>query len=314
MDATHPGGPVLLLAGPTATGKSAVALDLAERLGGEIVSVDSMQVYRGLDIGTAKPSAGELARVQHHLIDVADPRDTFSAARFLELARPAVREIHARGRIAILCGGTGLYFKAWLQGLGDGPPPDPTLRAELEGSPLEELLLELGQRDPTLAAAIDRQNRRRVMRAVEVIRLTGRPASAQRADWAKPGQEGPGFLICLDRSPADLQGRVGARTEAMFAKGLVEETRRLLELGLSPQGAALQAIGYRQVAEHLRGERSLEATVELVKQRTRQFIKRQRTWFRHQGETVWVIVAPGERVEETGRRVEAAWRFAKRSG
>lgn len=308
MDATHPGGPVLLLAGPTATGKSAVALHLAERLGGEIVSVDSMQVYRGLDIGTAKPSAGELARVQHHLIDVADPRESFSAARFLELAKPAVREIHDRGRIAILCGGTGLYFKAWLQGLGDGPAPDLTLRAELEQTSLEDLLQELGRKDPTMAAAMDRQNRRRVVRAVEVIRLTGRPASALRADWAKPGRGSPGFLVCLDRSAADLLGRVDARTEAMFAKGLVGETRRLLESGLSPQATALQAIGYRQVAEHLRGERSLDFTVELVKQRTRQFIKRQRTWFRNQAEAVWVIADLGEGVEETGRRVEAAWR------
>ncbi len=173
----------LLLAGATATGKSEVALLLAERLGGEIISVDSMQVYRGLDIGTAKPSAAERARARHHLIDVAELTEAFDAARFARLAHAAVKEIQGRGRLPILCGGTGLYFKAFLEGLGDAPPADAALRAELEATPLVELLGELERRDPATFARIDRKNLRRVVRAVEVMRLTGKPFSEQRAEW-----------------------------------------------------------------------------------------------------------------------------------
>ena len=184
-NARSPLAPVFL-AGPTAVGKSAVALALAESLGGEIISVDSMQVYRGLDLGTAKPSAAERARVPHHLLDVVELSEAFDAAQFVRLATAAVVEIQARGRVPIFCGGTGLYFKAWLEGLGEAPPSDARVRAELEAAPLSELLAELEQRDPLTYARIDRQNPRRVIRAVEVIRLTGKPFSAQRANW-NPG-------------------------------------------------------------------------------------------------------------------------------
>ena len=173
----------IFLAGPTAAGKSALALQLAQRLNGEIISVDSMQVYRGLDIGTAKPSPADRQRAPHHLIDVADLDQTFDAAQFIRLAAAAVQEIQARGRRPIFCGGTGLYFKAYLEGLGNAPPKDPALRAQLEASPLPELLDELQRSDPATFQTIDRRNPRRVIRALEVIRLTGRPFSAQRARW-----------------------------------------------------------------------------------------------------------------------------------
>jgi tRNA dimethylallyltransferase len=166
---------LIYLAGPTAAGKSAVALALAERIGGEIISVDSMQVYRGLDIGTAKPAPEELRRARHHLIDVAGLEEGFDAAQFARRAGAAVAEIHARGRAPIFCGGTGFYFKAFLEGLGDAPPADAALRAELGALPLAELLAELEKSDPAAFQRIDRQNPRRVIRAVEVIRLTGRP-------------------------------------------------------------------------------------------------------------------------------------------
>ena len=165
----------MLLAGATATGKSAVALLLAERLGGEIISVDSMQVYRGLDIGTAKPAAEERRRVPHHLIDVVALSESFDAARFVRLAQASVREIQARGHLPILCGGTGLYFKAFLEGLGEAPPADPATRAALESTPPPLLLEELERRDAATFAKIDRKNPRRVIRALEVIRLTGKP-------------------------------------------------------------------------------------------------------------------------------------------
>ena len=173
----------IFLAGPTAVGKSEIALRLAETIGGEIISVDSMQVYRGLDLGTAKPTPAERARVAHHLIDVVGLTEAFDAARFVTLAGAAVEDIQSRGRVPVFCGGTGLYFKAFREGLGAAPPSDAALRAELEAAPLETLLGELRELDPVTYERIDRQNPRRVIRAVEVIRLTGRPFSAQRANW-----------------------------------------------------------------------------------------------------------------------------------
>jgi tRNA dimethylallyltransferase len=294
----------IFLAGPTAVGKSALALALAEQHGGEIISVDSMQVYRGLDIGTAKPTAAERARVPHHLIDVADLTEAFDAAKFVSLAQQAVLEIQSRGRFPIFCGGTGLYFKAYLEGLGDAPASDEKLRAELEAAPLVELLRELERRDPITFARIDRQNPRRVIRALEVIRLTGEPFSAQRARWGEapdeptPVTEGsrgrsPHQMICLSRPAADLHARINLRVDEMFAAGLVDETRQLLQHGLEANKTAMQAIGYRQVVEHLRGERSLPETIELVKIKTRQYAKRQLTWFRKHASAQWVELQPG---------------------
>ncbi len=280
----------LLLAGPTAVGKSAVALLLAERLGGEIISVDSMQVYRGLDIGTAKPSPRERQRVPHHLIDVVDLTSSFDAAQFSRLARQAVKEIQARGRVPILCGGTGFYFKAFLEGLGDAPPADAALRAELQVTPLSDLLRELEVRDPATFEKIDRKNPRRVIRAIEVMRLTGMPFSRQRAqsNHASYIMHPKSNFFGLARESADLRSRIDARVDAMFQQGLVEETGRLLERGLAENKTAMQSLGYRQVVEHLRGERSLAETIELVKIRTRQFAKRQMTWFRRQLNLEWV--------------------------
>lgn len=273
----------VLLAGPTAVGKSAVALALAESLGGEIISVDSMQVYRGLDLGTAKPSAAERARVPHHLLDVVELSEAFDAAQFVRLATAAVVEIQARGRVPIFCGGTGLYFKAWLEGLGEAPPSDARVRAELEAAPLSELLVELEQRDPLTYARIDRQNPRRVIRAVEVIRLTGKPFSAQRANWnPEVRSQKSEVIFCFSREPADLRARIEARVDAMFAGGLVDETRALLSLGLQQNRNAMQALGYRQVVAHLAGERGLAETIALVKTKTWQFARRQGTWFRSQ--------------------------------
>ena len=299
----------LFLAGPTAVGKTEVALLLAERLGGEIISVDSMQVYRGLDIGTAKPSAADRARVPHHLLDVVVLTEPFDAAKFVALARAAIWQIQERGRIPILCGGTGLYFKALLDGLGEAPPADPALRAELEAAPLADLLRELAGRDPATFERIDRQNPRRVIRALEVIRLTGRPFSEQRAHWptsesSRTTHHAPRFFA-LSRRSEDLQKRIDARVDQMFARGLVAETQAVLQCGLEHNKTAMQAIGYRQVIEHLRGERSLEETVALVKLRTRQFAKRQMTWFRRQLPVTWIEVGPGEQMKEVAARLLA---------
>lgn len=280
----------VFIAGPTASGKSEIALALAEIINGEIISVDSMQVYRGLDIGTAKPSAADQKRVPHHLVDCVDLAAPFDAAKFLALAQTAVEQIQSRGRTPVFCGGTGLYFKAWLAGIGDAPAADAALRAELEAAPQAELLRELELRDAATFAKIDRQNPRRVIRAVEVIRLSGGKFSEQRAGWAAAGAADNFFV--LSRGAADLQARINGRVDRMFAAGLVEEVRRLLADGLGGNRTAMQAIGYRQVVEHLRGERALAATVELVKGRTRQFAKRQLTWFRGQLGAEWVSVLP----------------------
>jgi tRNA dimethylallyltransferase len=281
----------IFLAGPTAVGKSALALELAERFDGEVISVDSMQVYRGLDIGTAKPSIEDRRSVPHHLIDVVSINENFDAAQFVRLATAAAQDIQARGRRPIFCGGTGLYFKAYLHGLGSAPPRDARIRVELEATPLAKLLEELEQRDPATFQSIDRQNPRRVIRALEVIRLTGRPFSVQRASWANNTRNFTPGPIGVIRSASELTARIHQRVDQMFRQGLGAETELLLRQGLADNPTAMQALGYRQVVEHLRGERSLEETIELVKIRTRQFAKRQLTWFRRQMNLKWVTLS-----------------------
>ena len=293
-------GSMVVLAGPTASGKSEVALLLAEQLGGEIVSVDSMQVYRGMDIGTAKPSGADRARVPHHLIDIVDVNESFDAAQFARAAQAAVADIEARGKRAILCGGTGLYFNAFFSGVGAAPAAETELRHALESTPLEELLRELAERDPVTHAKIDRKNPRRVIRAVEVIRQTGRPFSEQKTKWASRSTP-HGFA--LRRGTEDLHKRINERVDAMLAKGLVDETRRLLEHGLAGNRTAMQALGYRQVVAHLRGECSLGETIDLIKLRTRQFAKRQMTWFRGQLKPEWIDVTANETAAEIAGRI-----------
>ncbi len=311
--------PPIFIAGPTAVGKSEIALLLAEKLSGEIISADSMQVYRGLDIGTAKPSPDERARVPHHLIDICDLTENFDAAQFIRRAQQAVTEIRARGHVPIFCGGTGLYFKAYLSGLGEAPATNPELRAELEAASFEALLHELRERDPVAYEKIDKQNPRRVIRAVEVIRLTGKKFSEQRARWGEtpgepvladgqPGSRGrsPHQCYCFTRPAPDLHARINARVDAMFARGLVEETRALLQHGLAENKTAMQAIGYRQVVEYLRDEHSLTETIELVKSRTRQFAKRQLTWFRRHGNMEWIELKPAENLPSVLRNAFVA--------
>jgi tRNA dimethylallyltransferase len=301
-----PGTKAIALAGPTATGKSELALLLAETLGGEIISVDSMQVYRGMDIGTAKPSEEQRRRLRHHLIDVANLTETFDAARFVQLARAALADIQARGRVAILCGGTGLYFQALFHGLGEAPPGDPACRAELEAAPLAELLNELENRDPITFEKIDRQNPRRVIRAVEVMRLTGRPFSESRAEWKASPEPGKNKipLFVLTRDQSDLRSRIDSRVDEMFRRGLVAETSALLERGLARNRTASQALGYKQVIAHLSNGPSLADTIDLVKTRTRQFAKRQLTWFRKYVQGRFIEVGVNANSEDLLRQIE----------
>jgi tRNA dimethylallyltransferase len=306
----HPPSSILhprcvFIAGPTAVGKSEIALALAEQLGGEIISADSMQVYRGLDIGTAKPSPADRTRVPHHLIDICDLGESFDAAKFVRLAQKAVAEIQSRGRVPVFCGGTGLYFNAFLSGLGEAPSANPELRAELEVLPFEALLRELRERDPEAYEKIDKQNPRRVIRAVEVIRLTGKKFSEQRSEWkAQHAVPTTTNFYCFTRPTPDLHARISIRVDEMFRRGLVDETRELLRHGLEQNQTAMQAIGYRQVVEHLRGERQLAETIEQVKIRTRQFAKRQLTWFRRQLDAEWIELKPDESPENVARKIQ----------
>jgi tRNA dimethylallyltransferase len=254
------------------------------------------------------------ARVSHHLLDVVELTEAFDAARFVQHARKAIREIQERSRLPILCGGTGLYFKALLDGLGGSPPANPALRAELEATPLADLLRELVDRDPAAYERIDRRNPRRVIRALEVIRLTGKPFSEQRADWpaddsSRTTHHAPRFFA-LSRTSEDLRTRIDSRVDQMFERGLVTETRSLLQRGLEQNKTAMQAIGYRQVVEHLRGERPLAETITLVKSRTRQFAKRQMTWFRRQLPVKWIPVEADARSEAVAAHLEAELKTA----
>jgi tRNA dimethylallyltransferase len=276
----------IYIAGPTASGKSLLALELARRLSGEIISVDSMQVYIGMDIGTAKPTKAEQQQIPHHLIDVVSVTQQFDAAKFVELAQKAEREIRQRGNLPIYCGGTGLYFNALIHGLGSAPPSDSLLRQELEQTPLQLLLQELKAKDPLTFEQIDRHNPRRIIRAVEVIRLTNKPFSQSRSSWQ--GAPPPGVWIGLSPPRPLLAQRINARVDDMFQAGLVEETRRLLQQGLLENKTALQALGYRQVVDFLQGNCSLDTAREQTKIKTRQFAKRQLTWFRRQLSLFWL--------------------------
>lgn len=275
--------PILALVGPTASGKTALGLALAEALSAEILSMDSMLVYRGLDIGTAKPSPQERARIPHHLIDLVDPEEVFDVSRWLQAARTAVSDCLSRGKTPLFVGGTGFFLAALLRGLFDGPPPDQALRAEIEQrarelSP-ERLHAEFLAADPVAAAKIHPADTRRVMRGLEVLRQTGRPLSAWQAEWASPKPRLLNArLVGLKIESALLDRRIEGRTRSMLRAGWPEEAARLFENGLG-RGAA-QALGYREALALSRGELSEEEAVQQITLRTRQFARRQRTWYR----------------------------------
>jgi tRNA dimethylallyltransferase len=285
--------PHLAIVGPTASGKSALALEVARALGDvELVSVDSMQVYRGLDIGTAKPSAAEQALVPHHLIDVADPTDEWSVVRFQQEARAAVADIESRGKRALLVGGTGLYVQAVIDPL-TFPPEDRAVRDSIlartsSSDGPADLHAELARLDPEAAAAIEPGNTRRLTRALEVIEITGRPFSSFGPGIQTYGDTMFPVSIAGVWLPRDvLSARIAARVMAMRDAGLVDEVRGLRTRGELSRTAA-QAIGYREIVSYLAdGEPSLDTTLEAIVVRTRQFARRQRMWFRRDPRIRW---------------------------
>jgi len=299
--------PFPVIAGPTAGGKSALAQALAgaiARAGGaaEILSADAFQVYRGLDIGTAKPSAAERAATPHHLIDIRDPREAFSVDQWLRLANPLIDELRGRGVTPIVVGGTHFYIKALLEGLFEGPPADPAVRAELAALPLDTLRAELERADPAAAARLHPNDRRRTVRALEVYRRTGEPISAMQQQW--DAQRRPDArLIILDWPAQAINRRINARVRAMIDAGLIDEARALHDAGaLGPQ--AREAIGYKQLIEHFEGRSSLDDAIERIKIDTRRFAKNQRTWLRRlsvaPAGAPAAITLPGAEADTTG--------------
>jgi tRNA dimethylallyltransferase len=274
--------PLLLIVGPTAVGKTELAIQLAERLNGEIVSADSRLFYRGMDIGTAKPSPQDLARIPHHLIDVANPEETWSLAVFQRAAAEAISQIHSRGRLPILVGGTGQYLRAILDGWA--PPrlaPQPQLRASLAAWAEElggkQLHRRLAVVDPTAAQDIDARNVRRTLRALEVTLASGRRFSEQRGRAKPPYRV---LQLGLSRPRLELYARIDTRIQAMLDAGWLDEVKTLLAKGYAPSLPSLSAIGYAQMISHLREEIALEEAITEIRRKTRIFVRRQAAWFK----------------------------------
>jgi tRNA dimethylallyltransferase len=285
--------PVVLLMGPTASGKSQLALALCERLAAEIVSVDSAQVYRGMDVGTAKPDAATRARVPHHLIDLCDPAEAYSAARFCEDALRAIGEIRARGRIPLLTGGTMLYFRALQQGLSDLPPADAQFRARLAQEARQQgwpaLHTRLARLDPDSAARLHPNDAQRIQRALEIVELGGAPVGALQARKAGPALGGPVVKVALNPPERSvLHERIAARFHEMMREGFLDEVTRLRARGdLTADLPSLRAVGYRQLWAHLDGAWDLDTAVARGIAATRQFAKRQLTWLRAEPGLTW---------------------------
>ena len=288
------------LVGPTASGKSSLALEIAERAGAEILSLDSMSIYRGLDVGTAKPTPAERERVPHHLIDRVEPDEPYSVQQYVADARAVLEVLYQRGRRALFVGGTALYLKALVQGLFEGPAVDPAVRARLNQRAAElgsdDLWRELERVDPPSAARIHPNDAKRIVRALETLEQTGRPLSDWQREWSADQPGRARRIVGLRCAPDLLDAAIRARVERMLAAGWEDEVRALGELGRT----ARQALGYREVQELARGEIDRATCIDRVTLRTRQFARRQRTWFRSFTDIHWIDAkAPKEeRAEE----------------
>lgn len=303
-----PPRPIAYIAGPTAVGKSAVALRWAELEGWEILSLDSRQVYRQLELGTAKPSAGEQERVRHHLVDCLNLNEACSAGSFRELYEVALRDIADRAGTAVAVGGTGFYWEVCARGLHELPPASPELRTELVERDslvgLEGLYFDLTQLDPIGAAQVPRGNRHRVMRAIELVRTTGKPLAEIYAGRRSGPEAEPVPVFYLTRPRDRIYARIEARCKTMIAAGLLEEIRGLLAEGWPETAPGLQTVGYREFFAHLRGEESLANAVEKFLVSTRRYAKRQETWFRNRvPERIEVSLGDDETADEVIARL-----------
>ncbi|MBI3610514.1 MAG: tRNA (adenosine(37)-N6)-dimethylallyltransferase MiaA [Nitrospirae bacterium] len=301
--------PLIVLVGPTAVGKSATAIRLAERLRTELISADSRMVYRGMDVGTAKPGPGERARVVHHGIDIVDPDELFSAGRFKVLAEAVIERLHREGSIPIIVGGTGLYVKLLLHGLWSGPEADWPFRERLYEAERREGVGYLHQRlkkvDPDSAGAIKPQDRSKLVRAIEVYEKTGRPLSDHHREHRFSEKPYEAILIGLRRSRADLYRRIEARVDKMMANGLVEEVRGLIEKDYSSELPAMKGLGYRQIVGYIKGEYDQAEAIHRLKRDTRQYAKRQFTWFNRDPSIRWIDLAERDSDKEAYLKVES---------
>lgn len=296
---------LFVLVGPTAVGKTQIACRVANELDGEILSADSMQVYRGMDIGTSKPAPFIREKIPHHLIDLVEPSESFDAAQYRQAALRAIPEILQRGKNPILVGGTGLYIRVLLEGIFPGPGANGELRKRLyqEAEVYGPLALyhQLKEIDSVTASDVHPNDLRRVIRAIEVYQQSRTPISALKPNRQGLDEQYDIRVVGLARERGELYHRINQRVDQMFAKGLVEECRRLMERPLSL--TARQALGYKEVFSHLKGEISLEICIELVKRNTRRYAKRQMTWFRHEPRVQWIQIESHQHLESIAKEV-----------
>lgn len=294
------------LAGPTASGKTATSIELAKRLNGEVLSLDSMAIYRRMDIGTAKPTVEERAGIPHHLIDIVDPHEEFSTADFLNHAEQAIRDILSRNKTPLFAGGTGLYLRSLLRGVFEGPAADWDFRRELEAEESQapgSLWAKLEQRDPTTAARLHPNDQRRIVRALEVHHLTGQPLSAQQQQGPLPLEDRPEHVYWIHPPRPWLADRINRRVDLMVEAGLVAEVDALLKAEPPAGRTARQGLGYKEVIAHLEEGQPLDETIEQIKTRTRQFAKRQHTWFRNMEECQEFAISGEESAAELADRL-----------
>ena len=285
---------IIVIVGPTASGKTGLSVALAKKLGGEVISADSMQLYRGMDIGTAKVTPEEMDGVPHHMIDVAEPWEAFSAARYAQMADPILQDILRRGKAAIIAGGTGLYVDALVKGRSFAPHPATGQREELEREAdregMEAMLEKLRAVDPDSASRLHLSDRKRILRALEVYRETGKTITAHNLETqAVPDRYCPVWIGLDFQDRAELYARIDRRVDAMLSAGLLEEIRGLLDRGVPRDCTAMQAIGYKEFLPVLDGSLAAEQAAALVKQSSRRYAKRQKTWFRRNREIRWIL-------------------------
>ena len=294
---------IICIAGPTASGKTALAVALANDIGGEVVSCDSMQVYKGMDIGTAKPTPEEMAGIPHHMLDVAEPWEDFSVSRYCEMATPIVDDILARGKTAIVAGGTGLYMDALIRGNSFAPCPSTGMREKLEkqadAEGMEAMLALLHSIDPETAARLHLADRKRIIRALEVYYETGETITAHNLKTqAIPPRYTPVWFALEDTERSALYKRIDSRVEKMLEAGLIDEIKNLLAKGIPEKCTAMQAIGYKEFIDALHGRCSIEDAAAQVQQSSRRYAKRQLTWFRRNPAIRWLCRQPGQTTEE----------------
>lgn len=302
---------IICIAGPTASGKTALAVALAKEIDGEVVSCDSMQVYRHMNIGTAKPTAEEMEGIPHHMLDVADPAEDFSVSRYCELASPVIDDILSRGKAVIIAGGTGLYMDALIRGNTFAPYPSTGMREKLEAQAdsegMESMLKLLHSVDPESAVRLHLKDRKRILRALEVYYETGETITAHnKKTQSIPPKYRARWFALEDAERSSLYARIDRRVENMLNTGLIEEIRGLLARGIPEKCTAMQAIGYKEFLDALSGHCTIEDAVRDVKQASRHYAKRQLTWFRRNPAITWLRRAPGENTDEILARLRQA--------